>query len=75
MFQVRKDDGLPTHICGDCAAKVEETYDFLRLCEISDSFLRQYLDFGLHISFLFRYSELLRMVEHSEEEEAQNIDF
>lgn len=57
---------------------MEETYNFLRLCEISDSFLRQYLDFGLHISFLFRYSELLRMVENAEdeeEEEAQNIDF
>uniref|UniRef100_A0A1B6F7Q5 ZAD domain-containing protein n=1 Tax=Cuerna arida TaxID=1464854 RepID=A0A1B6F7Q5_9HEMI len=66
-IQMRKDDGLPSHICCNCASKVQSTYDFLRLCEMSDSFLRQYLDFGLDISWVFRYSELLRVIDRTEE--------
>jgi hypothetical protein len=69
---VRKDDGLPTNICNDCATKVESTYEFLRLCEMSDSFLRQYLDFGVHLTWIFRYSELLRLIDQMEDESSDS---
>ncbi|XP_054276247.1 uncharacterized protein LOC129005455 [Macrosteles quadrilineatus] len=72
-IQLRSGDGLPTNICQDCAAKVESTYEFLRLCEVSDSFLRQYLDFGLQLSWIFRYSELLQMIDHVEEESNDDL--
>lgn len=37
------DDGLPDHICQKCTAKLHVSYQFKKLCEKSDSQLRQHL--------------------------------
>ncbi|CAG9854528.1 unnamed protein product [Phyllotreta striolata] len=42
-IQVWQNDGLPTQICNKCSAKLHISFQFKKLCEKSDSKLRQYL--------------------------------
>lgn len=44
MLQIEEDDGLPSNICEECLAMVEQTYLFKKKCKTSDSKLREHLE-------------------------------
>ncbi|KAH0548426.1 zinc finger protein 26-like isoform X2 [Cotesia glomerata] len=42
--KIHSDDGLPTHVCCDCAEKLESAYEFKLQVEQADSLLREKYD-------------------------------